>query len=103
MLYMALVLMGWINIYAAGYDELLSNNIFDFSVALTNAQRQMLFMAASIILIVGIIVVDMRFFEAVAYLLYGFLRPWLSREWQREIEEEIGDEPEGGEAAEEAS
>lgn len=28
----------------------------------------------------------------IAYLLYGFLRPWLSREWQREIEEEIGDE-----------
>jgi CDP-diacylglycerol--serine O-phosphatidyltransferase len=28
-----------------------------------------------------------------AYLLYGFLRPWLSREWQREIEEEIGEEP----------
>jgi CDP-diacylglycerol--serine O-phosphatidyltransferase len=38
-----------------------------------------------------------------AYLLYGFLRPWLSREWQREIEEEIGDEPEGGEATEETS
>lgn len=28
-----------------------------------------------------------------AYLLYGFLRPWLSREWQREIEEELDDEP----------
>jgi len=27
-----------------------------------------------------------------SYLLYGFLRPWLSREWRREIEEEIGDE-----------
>src|SRR5205814_8240482 len=27
------------------------------------------------------------------YLLYGFLRPWLSREWRREIEEEIGEEP----------
>ena len=27
-----------------------------------------------------------------SYLLYGFLRPWLSREWQREIEEEIGEE-----------
>src|SRR3954452_4752855 len=24
-----------------------------------------------------------------AYLLYGFLRPWLSREWRREIEEEL--------------
>src|SRR6266571_2954626 len=28
-----------------------------------------------------------------AYLLYGVLRPWLSREWRREIEEEIGEEP----------
>jgi CDP-diacylglycerol--serine O-phosphatidyltransferase len=28
-----------------------------------------------------------------AYLLYGLLRPWLSREWRREIEEEIGEEP----------
>ncbi|HST31413.1 MAG TPA: CDP-diacylglycerol--serine O-phosphatidyltransferase [Chthoniobacterales bacterium] len=27
-----------------------------------------------------------------AYLLYGFLRPWLSNEWRREIEEEIGEE-----------
>jgi CDP-diacylglycerol--serine O-phosphatidyltransferase len=34
-----------------------------------------------------------------AYLLYGLIRPWLSREWQREIEEEIGEEP-AAEAAE---
>src|SRR3954466_9784038 len=35
-----------------------------------------------------------------SYLLYGFLRPWLSREWRREIEEEIGEEPtENGETA----
>ncbi len=27
-----------------------------------------------------------------AYLLYGFLRPWLSMAWRREIEEEIGEE-----------
>jgi CDP-diacylglycerol--serine O-phosphatidyltransferase len=33
-----------------------------------------------------------------AYLLYGFLRPWLKREWRREIEEEIGEE--SGEPAE---
>ncbi len=36
-----------------------------------------------------------------AYLLYGFLRPWLSREWRREIEEEIGEEPAEGEPVEE--
>lgn len=37
----------------------------------------------------------------ISYLLYGFLRPWLSREWRREIEEEIGEEPteEAGEQA----
>jgi CDP-diacylglycerol--serine O-phosphatidyltransferase len=37
------------------------------------------------------------------YLLYGFLRPWLSREWRQEIEEEIGEEhptDPGGEAPE---
>ena len=42
-----------------------------------------------------------------SYLLYGFLRPWLSRPWRRSIEQEIGateegeddeeDEEEGGE------
>jgi CDP-diacylglycerol--serine O-phosphatidyltransferase len=36
-----------------------------------------------------------------SYLLYGFLRPWLSREWRREIEEEIGEEPLEGEPVEE--
>src|ERR1700736_4122877 len=36
-----------------------------------------------------------------SYLLYGFLRPWLSREWRREIEEEIGEEPLDGEPVEE--
>jgi CDP-diacylglycerol--serine O-phosphatidyltransferase len=31
------------------------------------------------------------------YLLYGFLRPWVSKRWRREIEEEIGEESENGE------
>jgi CDP-diacylglycerol---serine O-phosphatidyltransferase len=34
------------------------------------------------------------------YLLYGFLRPWVSKRWRREIEEEIGEESENGEAIE---
>jgi CDP-diacylglycerol--serine O-phosphatidyltransferase len=28
-----------------------------------------------------------------SYLLYGFVRPWLSKAWRREIEEEVGEEP----------
>ena len=28
----------------------------------------------------------------IVYLLYGLLRPWVSKRWQREIEEELGEE-----------
>src|SRR6478736_6563071 len=55
----------------------------------------------AIILILIVTVMYYEWMPAVlflAYLLYGVLRPWLSREWQREIEEEIGEEP--SEAAE---
>ena len=34
------------------------------------------------------------------YLLYGFLRPWVSKRWRREFEEEIGEEVENNEALE---
>jgi CDP-diacylglycerol--serine O-phosphatidyltransferase len=50
----------------------------------------------AIILIVVVTVMYYEWMPAVlflAYLLYGVLRPWLSREWRREIEEEIGEEP----------
>jgi len=52
------------------------------------------FLAISLVLIFT--VMNYEWMPAVlflAYLLYGFLRPWLSREWRREIEEEIGEEP----------
>jgi CDP-diacylglycerol---serine O-phosphatidyltransferase len=49
-----------------------------------------------IILVLIFTVLNYEWMPAVlflAYLLYGVVRPWLSREWQREIEEEIGEEP----------
>src|SRR5216683_4921262 len=49
-----------------------------------------------IILVLIFTVLNYEWMPAVlflAYLLYGVLRPWLSREWRREIEEEIGEEP----------
>jgi CDP-diacylglycerol---serine O-phosphatidyltransferase len=30
------------------------------------------------------------------YLVYGFIRPWISRQMRREIEEEEDDEPDAG-------
>src|SRR6201982_2586995 len=50
----------------------------------------------AIILILVVTVMYYEWMPAVlflAYLLYGVLRPWLSREWRQEIEEEIGEEP----------
>ena len=58
----------------------------------------------AIILIVILTVMNYEWMPAVlflAYLLYGVLRPWLSRDWRREIEEEIGEEP-SDETAEQA-
>jgi CDP-diacylglycerol---serine O-phosphatidyltransferase len=53
-----------------------------------------------IILVLIVTVLNYEWMPAVlflSYLLYGFLRPWLSREWRREIEEEIGEEAEPAE------
>jgi CDP-diacylglycerol--serine O-phosphatidyltransferase len=51
-----------------------------------------------IVLIVGFTVLEYNWMPAViflSYLLYGFLRPFLSMRMQREIEEEIMEEEEG--------
>lgn len=49
------------------------------------------------LLILGVGMATIAFYEwmtpliFLVYLLYGFLRPWLSREWQKQIEEEEED------------
>jgi CDP-diacylglycerol---serine O-phosphatidyltransferase len=50
---------------------------------------------AAIILIMFFTALNYEWMPAVlflVYLLYGFLRPWVSKRWRREIEEEIGEE-----------
>jgi rod shape determining protein RodA len=68
LLYILLVSLGWINIYAVVYDANAVQNIWDLSL---NSGRQLLFIAASFIIILAIIIVDMRFYETFAYLIYG--------------------------------
>jgi len=68
MIYVVMVLLGWFNIFAAVYDETANQNIFDFSL---NSGRQLMFIAASGIIILAILIVDMRFYEAAAYLIFG--------------------------------
>ena len=68
LLFLALVLLGWLNIFAAVYDETVNQSIWDLSL---NSGRQLMFIAATAIIIMGIVIVDVRFYEVFAYLIYG--------------------------------
>jgi rod shape determining protein RodA len=70
LIYIAMVLLGWINIFAAVYDETASQSIFDLSL---NSGRQLLFIVASALIIMMIVIIDMRFYETFAYLFYGLI------------------------------
>lgn len=82
-LFMALVTLGWLNIFAAIYDETANQTIWDLSLS---SGRQLMFIAASVIIIIAIIIIDVRFYEAFAYLFYGlilimlFLVPLIGKE-----------------------
>ena len=67
---MALVILGWFNIYAAVYDETVTQSMWDLSL---NSGRQLIFIAASVVIIMGIIIIDMRFYEAFAYVAFGVI------------------------------
>lgn len=69
-LYALMVLLGWLNIYAVGYDESVGQSIFTLSL---NSGRQLLFIGASMFLIMGIVILDMRFYDAFAYIMYGLI------------------------------
>ncbi len=69
-LYLSIVILGWLNIYAAVYDNSIQNSIFDLS---QNSGRQFLFVIASFFLIGAVMLVDMRFYETFAYLIYGII------------------------------
>ncbi len=67
-IYLLLVLFGWINIYAAVYNQ-------DHSSIIDMSQRygkQLLWIAASFILILLIFIIDPKFFNQFSYLIYGF-------------------------------
>lgn len=67
--YFALVLLGWLNIYAAVYNEEASS-IFDIS---QKYGKQMLWIGTSVVLIIFILLMDSSLFQTLAYPIY-----WLS-------------------------
>ena len=66
-LYLVLVLLGWINIYAASYDESHAS-IFDMS---RNYGKQVIWMAVSFFLAISVLLIDDKYYYILAYPLYG--------------------------------
>jgi len=66
LLYLVLVFAGWINIYAAVYNEE-HKSIFDISQAYG---KQLIWIASSIVLALIILMIDAKFFSAFSYVIY---------------------------------
>ncbi len=67
-IYAACILMGWINIFAAVYDPEAHKSIFDFSL---NAGKQLVWIGSSVVIIIVIMVIDFKFYDAFAYVIYS--------------------------------
>ena len=68
-LYLLMMFLGWINIYAAVYNDE-HQSIFDFS---QRYGKQAIWIVAAIIIAVGIVVVDSRFYVSFAYPIYALV------------------------------
>lgn len=69
-LYIVIVFIGWLNIYAVTYDPESKISIFNLTI---NSGRQILFIAGSLVIVMTILIIDMRFYETFAYIIYGLI------------------------------
>lgn len=68
-LYVGLVLFGWLNIYAVSYEQGLQHSVFDLS---RSAGKQLLWIATSGILFTLILFFETKLYQTLAYALYAF-------------------------------
>ncbi len=68
LIYILCVLIGWFNIYAAVYSPEVPTDIFDLS---HNAGKQMMWLGTTVLLVICILVVDYKFYDTFAYIIYG--------------------------------
>jgi rod shape determining protein RodA len=69
LIYLTLVLMGWLNIYSAVFDESYSS-IFDMS---QRYGKQMLWIALGFLIVILVLLVDAKFFVFFAFPIYGLI------------------------------
>jgi len=68
-LYLSLVIIGWLSIYAATFDEE-QQSIFNLKI---NSGKQMLWVVVSIVIALIILIVDSKFYTTFAYIIYGLM------------------------------
>lgn len=68
-LYLLLVFFGWINIYAAVYNQE-NSGLFDLS---QRYGKQLMWIALSLVVIIVIFIIDAKFYSSFAYVIYGIL------------------------------
>ncbi len=68
-IYGILVLLGWLNIYAASYNPDVSTQLTDIN---SGSGRQLLWIGICLITIMFILVIDFKVYNSTAYFIYGF-------------------------------
>ncbi len=69
-IYLAMVILGWINIYAAVYNPEDARSMFDFSL---NSGKQLLWIGTSGVIIVMLFAIDYKAYDSLAYGIYWFV------------------------------
>lgn len=69
-LYGLMLLLGWINVYAAVYSPDNIVNIFSWDI---NSGKQLVWIGTAIIIIIVLLVIDYKAYESFAYVLYAIM------------------------------
>jgi rod shape determining protein RodA len=69
LIFLGLLLIGWLNIYAAVYNEE-HRSLFDLS---QHYGKQMIWIFGALVLALVILITDAKFFSAFAYIIYGII------------------------------
>ena len=69
LLYLVCVFVGWVNVYAAIFSPEEQTKIFDMS---NSAGKQLLWIGTSFLLIIAVLAIDHKFYDAFAVPIYGF-------------------------------
>lgn len=69
LMFLGLVIFGWLNIYAAGYNYD-QTNIFDFS---NRAGKQFVWILTAFVMGGALLIIDEKIYDVLAYLIYGAL------------------------------